>query len=120
MESENGEEPGKHTSFTPTPIKGVSENPPFKGQFCRGLDLSKVQVPAKFDLTYLLWMYNHTPKDSFFKQTNSFEKLAGTDQLRKQIKAGMSEEEIRASWEPALSQYKEIRKKYLLYPDVKN
>ena len=120
MESENGEEPGKHTSFTPTPIKGVSENPPFKGQFCRGLDLSKVQVPAKFDLTYLLWMYNHTPKDSFFKQTNSFEKLAGTDQLRKQIKAGMSEVEIRASWEPALSQYKEIRKKYLLYPDVKN
>ena len=92
MESENGEEPGKHTSFTPTPIKGVSENPPFKGQFCRGLDLSKVQVPAKFDLTYLLWMYNHT---------------------------GMSEEEIRASWEPALSKYKEIRKKYLLYPDVK-
>ena len=65
-------------------------------------------------------MYNHTPKDSFFKQTNSFEKLAGTDQLRKQIKAGMSEVEIRASWEPALSQYKEIRKKYLLYPDVKN
>ncbi len=120
MESENGEEPGKHTSFTPMPIKGVSENPPFKGQFCRGLDLSKVQVPAKFDLTYLLWMYNHTPKDSFFKQTNSFEKLAGTDQLRKQIKAGMSEEEIRASWEPALSKYKEIRKKYLLYPDVKN
>ena len=118
MESENSEEPGKPTSFTPTPIKGVSENPPFKGQWCRGLDLSKVSVPARFDLTYLLWMYNHTPKDSFFKNTNSFEKLAGNDQLRKQIKAGMSEEEIRASWEPALSQYKEIRKKYLLYPDV--
>ncbi|MBQ6097740.1 MAG: DUF1343 domain-containing protein, partial [Bacteroidales bacterium] len=118
-ESQNGEEPGSSTAFTPVPIKGVSENPPFKGQRCNGLDLTNVAVPAKFDLTYLLWMYNHTSKESFFKQTNSFEKLAGTDQLRKQIKAGMSEEEIRASWEPALSKYKEIRKKYLLYPDVK-
>ena len=119
MESQNHEEPGRPTTFTPEPIKGVSENPPFKGQLCRGLDLRDVEARACFDLTYLLWMYNHTPKESFFKQTNSFEKLAGTDQLRKQIKAGKSEAEIRASWEPALSQYKEIRKKYLLYPDVK-
>lgn len=119
MESQNGEEPGRPTAFTPKPIKGVSENPPYKGQPCSGLDLRKVEVRACFDLTYLLWMYNHTPQESFFKQTNSFEKLAGTDQLRKQIKAGKSEAEIRASWEPALSQYKEIRKKYLLYPDVK-
>lgn len=119
MESQNGVEPGRPTAFTPVPIKGVSENPPFKGQLCRGLDLRDVKARACFDLTYLLWMYNHTPKESFFKQTNSFEKLAGTDQLRKQIKAGKSEAEIRASWEPALSKYKEIRKKYLLYPDVK-
>jgi uncharacterized protein YbbC (DUF1343 family) len=35
--------------------------------------------------------------------------------LRKQIEAGKSEEEIRKSWEPALSRYKEMRKKYLLY-----
>ena len=119
MESHNHEEPGRPTTFTPVPIKGVSENPPYKGQLCRGLDLRDVEARACFDLTYLLWMYNHTPKESFFKQTNSFEKLAGTDQLRKQIKAGKSEAEIRASWEPALSKYKEIRKKYLFYPDVK-
>jgi uncharacterized protein YbbC (DUF1343 family) len=117
MESERGDEPGKSTRFTPRAIKGVSESPPFKGTECRGLDLSKVKMPAKFDLTYLLWMYNHTPKNSFFKNTNGFEKLAGNDQLRKQIQAGLSEEEIRASWEPALSNYKKIRQKYLLYKD---
>lgn len=116
--TQRSDEPGQHTTFTPMPIKGVSENPPFKGQNCSGLDLSGVSVPARFDLTYLLWMYSHTPHDTFFKNTNSFEKLAGTDQLRKQIQKGVSEEEIRASWEPKLSQYKEIRKKYLLYPDV--
>jgi len=34
-----------------------------------------------------------------------------------QVKDGKSEEEIRKSWEPGLTQFKTIRKKYLLYPD---
>lgn len=120
MESQRGEEPGQPTAFTPMPIKGVSENPLFKGQRCRGLDLSKVAVPAKFDLTYLLWMFGHTPHDTFFLKTNFFELLAGTADLRKQMQQGLSEAEIRASWEPQLSQFKETRKKYLIYPDVVN
>lgn len=120
MESQRGEEPGQHITFTPMPIKGVSENPLFKGQSCRGLDLSKNTVPAKFDLTYLLWMFSHTPHDTFFLKSNFFELLAGTDNLRKQLQQGLSEAEIRASWEPQLSQFKEIRKKYLIYPDVIN
>ena len=45
----------------------------------------------------------------------NFDKLAGTEDLRKQIVRGKSEEEIRQSWEPGLSQYKIMRKKYLLY-----
>lgn len=111
-------EPFPHIIFTPNPIKGVSENPPFKGQECRGLNLQHVyDVPAKFDLTYLLWMYAHTPHDTFFKKSNSFELLAGTDKLRHQIQQGLSEEQIRASWEPALSLYKQIREKYLIYKD---
>jgi uncharacterized protein YbbC (DUF1343 family) len=43
-------------------------------------------------------------------------KLAGTDQFQQQIRDGVSEQAIRASWEPGLSQYKSMRKKYLLYP----
>ena len=39
------------------------------------------------------------------------------DVLMQQIKDGKSEEEIRKSWEPALSEFKKIRKKYLLYED---
>ncbi len=103
--------------FKPHYIKGVSENPPFKDRICWGLNLRYVDVPAKFDLSWLLTMYNYCP-ENFFKNTNGFEKLAGNDQLRKQIQQGLSEEKIRASWEPELSKYKEIRKKYLLYPDV--
>ena len=37
--------------------------------------------------------------------------------LENQIKNGISEKEIRYSWKIELSQYKEKRKKYLLYKD---
>jgi uncharacterized protein YbbC (DUF1343 family) len=46
--------------------------------------------------------------------------LAGTDVLMQQIKAGMSEDEIKETWKPDLDQYKEMRAKYLLYPDHSN
>ena len=63
-------------------------------------------------------------KDSFFivpksgnMENSFFDKLAGNNELWQQIKNGVSEKDIRESWEPALSQYKKIRKKYLLYKD---
>ena len=43
------------------------------------------------------------------------ERLVGVADFRKQIEAGRTEEDIRKSWEPGLSKYKEVRKKYLLY-----
>jgi uncharacterized protein YbbC (DUF1343 family) len=46
----------------------------------------------------------------------NFDKLAGTTNLKRQIMEGISEDEIRKTWEPALSEYKKMRKKYLLYP----
>jgi uncharacterized protein YbbC (DUF1343 family) len=57
-------------------------------------------------------------KDSFFlKNGASFNRLAGNNVLINQIKQGLSENEIRKSWEPALSNFKKIRKKYLLYEE---
>jgi uncharacterized protein YbbC (DUF1343 family) len=106
-------------SFTPVSIPGMSEDPPLKGQVCYGIDLrnyspDSVRVNKKIDILWLIKLYNAFPdKEHFFNAY--FTKLAGTDQLRKQIEAGKSEKEIRESWEPALSKYKQIRKKYLLY-----
>ena len=60
---------------------------------------------------------NFNPKSEFFINNNMFEKLAGNDVLRTQIKDGKSEAEIRKSWESQLSEYKILRKKYLLYND---
>jgi uncharacterized protein YbbC (DUF1343 family) len=46
-----------------------------------------------------------------------FTKLAGNNDLWQQIKKGMTEQQIRASWQPQLLAYKATRKKYLLYKD---
>ncbi|MBC6989368.1 exo-beta-N-acetylmuramidase NamZ domain-containing protein [Hymenobacter sp. BT491] len=104
-------------SFTPRPNAG-SPTPPQNGQLCYGLDLRKVEVkePTGFTLKYLIDFYKQsTNKEKFFGKY--FEQLSGTSTMRQQIIAGKSEQEIRASWEPALSQYKQMRKKYLLYQD---
>jgi len=102
-------------SFTPVSIPGVSDNPPQKGNLCYGIDLRNYNaIDGRINLKWLMELYKVFPdKEHFF--TNYFTKLAGTDQLRKQIEAGTSEEDIRLSWEPALSQYKIMRTKYLLY-----
>lgn len=101
-------------SFTPVPIKGYSTDPPQKDKLCFGLDLQKVTPARKIDLSYLLMLYQKYPdKEKFFLPY--FDKLAGTTQLKKQIKEGLTEEQIRKSWRPGLDQFKAKRKKYLLY-----
>jgi uncharacterized protein YbbC (DUF1343 family) len=78
-----------------------------------------VRKQGRIRLDFLINFYQSYPdeeKAKFFLANKFIDKLAGTDQLRKQILAGKTEKEIRDSWEPGLSQYKEMRKKYLLYP----
>lgn len=79
------------------------------------LDLRQEEAPAAFSLKYLIEMYRRVPQGNFFLKNNFFEKLAGNGDLRKQIESGMSEEEIRATWQPALDEFKKIREKYLIY-----
>lgn len=102
-------------SFVPHPIPGVSDSPLHNGKRCYGLDLSEVEVDKCFDLHYLLEMYQNSDKSTFFLKSNFFEKLAGTDLLRKQLQQGVSEEEIRLTWEPGLLAFMAIRQKYLIY-----
>jgi uncharacterized protein YbbC (DUF1343 family) len=114
-------------SFTPTGIQGMSETPLHQNQICYGIDLRKYDMgdlrkSGKINLTWLFEMFQAYPfKEKFFdfkqsKQMGNFDKLAGNTLLKEQIIAGKSEEEIRKSWEPGLSDFKKLRKKYLLYP----
>ena len=108
-----------NTNFTlaGNQIAGAFYFAPQGGEQHFGINLWGIDVPARFDLSYLMVMYSLAKKDCFFLKSNFFEKLAGNGDLRKQIEQGMSEEEIRATWQPALDKFKEIRKKYLIYED---
>ncbi len=108
-------------SFTPKPNEGAKSSKCYY-QKCYGWDLSGTiqevlkKVDNKIQLIYLLQAYKLFPeKDSFFLKNNFISKLAGNDELSKQVKEGKTEAEIKASWEPALTNFKAIRKKYLLY-----
>lgn len=108
----------KNFSFTPVSKPGAS-SPPHMQQLCYGYDLRNVDttIPG-INLTYLLRAYKtYTDTAHFFLSNLFFDKLAGTTSLRKQIIAGKTEVEIKASWQPELDLYKELRKKYLLYED---
>jgi len=100
--------------FIPKPTAGASA-PFLNGKKCYGYDLRMV-TPKKLDLEPLIKMYKgFNDKSKFFLTNGFFDKLAGTDDLRKQIVAGKSANEIKISWEADLNQYKELRQKYLLY-----
>ncbi|MDE3182368.1 MAG: DUF1343 domain-containing protein, partial [Bacteroidota bacterium] len=119
-------------SFTPHPTEGAKSSKHY-GETCYGWNLSGTPkevlhtVNRQIQLKYILEAYRLFPdKDHFFivpksgnMENSFFDKLAGNNELWQQIKNGVSEKEIRKSWEPALSQYKKIRKKYLLYKDFK-
>jgi uncharacterized protein YbbC (DUF1343 family) len=113
-------------SYTPTSIKGMSATPIFMDQECFGLDLrnydvEKLRKSKKINISWIIELYKAHPfKEKFFerlsKEMNSIEIQIGVGEFRQQVINGVSEEEIRKSWEPGLSNYKEMRKKYLLYP----
>lgn len=115
-------------SFKPESIPGMSESPLHRDSLCYGLDLRNYDArnfhkSRQLNLRWLIEMYQAYPqKEKFFDRSQSnqmgnFDKLAGTSNLRKQIIAGISEADIRKSWEPGLSEFKKKRKKYLLYAD---
>lgn len=112
-------------AFTPQPNAGAKSSKCYYQQ-CYGWNVGGTPVSllkklnGKIELDFILRAYRLFPgKDSFFLKNNFIDKLSGTKQFAQQIKAGKSASEIRKSWEPALTRFKRIRKKYLLYPDFK-
>jgi uncharacterized protein YbbC (DUF1343 family) len=102
-------------TFTPVSTPGAAKNPKHENQECFGVDLRQASAPDQLNLAYLIGFYQkYEAKDDFF--IKFFDLLAGTDKLKKQIRAGLSEEEIRTSWQQELDAYKSLRAKYLLYP----
>lgn len=106
-------------SFTPTFLPGFDTHPIQKDKVCYGINLQEYPFEGGLTLKFVLYFYDKCGKNAsfFFSRAKWFDLLAGTDQLRKQIIAGMNEEEIRETWKEDLDNYKEMRKKYLLYEE---
>lgn len=114
----------KEMNYTFTPQKNEgAKYPKLENELCYGIDLSTIDnktifLKQQLNLAWLIDMYNaFDDKASFFLENNFFDTLAGTASLQKQIKEGLSEAEIRATWQEDLETYKKMRKRYLLYPD---
>ena len=105
--------PKSDFSFTPIPNFGAKD-PVYKNQLCFGENLTSIPKVNQLELKWLIKAYNSTSdKSKFFN--DFFTKLAGTKKLQQQIVDGVSETEIRKSWEKGLNDFNEMRKKYLIY-----
>lgn len=104
--------------FTPKPNFGA-KNPKHNGKMCNGYDLTTHERLESLNLTWLLEFYNRYKIEKietpFFNKNKFFTKLAGTEKLQQQIEAGMTEDQIKATWQEGLEAFSKTRAKYLMY-----
>ncbi|MEZ4809421.1 MAG: DUF1343 domain-containing protein [Allomuricauda sp.] len=101
-------------SYVPHPNFG-SKHPKEEGKTCYGKDLSQTPRMNEMTLQWVIDAYKNTLDKSKFFLTSGFTKHAGTPLLQQQIEAGLSEQEIKATWQDELENFKKIRQKYLIY-----
>lgn len=109
-------------SFSFKPVSNsISKKPKYQDTLCYGLDLRLLfneQLQRKsIDIGWLSIFYNQSPQKQLVFFDKNFNYHSGNDELQSQIKASISEQEIRQSWQPAIESFKQIRKKYLIYKD---
>lgn len=119
---------GKYNfSYTPVGIPGMSETPLYMNEVCYGLDLrtydvEKLRKSGKINIQWIRELYKAYPKkESFFdfkqsREIGNIDFRTGDSNFKQQIIDDVPEEEIRKTWEPGLTKYKQMRKTYLIYP----
>ena len=108
--------------YTPQIKIGEDSNPRHKGKLCYGTDYTSVSLPKRqIALGPLLDYYRKADSLGLqlINQRQLFDLLAGTKKLRQQLSSGLSEEEIRASWQAGLKAFQAKRARYLLYTDYR-
>ena len=104
-------------SFSYTPIENFgAKHPKHKNKLCYGENLVYEDLNGIMTLKWIIKAYENSEDKSLFFNTNNFTKHAGTEKLQQQIESGLSEAEIRATWEIGLEKFKTTRAQYLIYP----
>jgi uncharacterized protein YbbC (DUF1343 family) len=90
----------------------------FAGQVCQGVAIEIVDraqlQPMQLGVALLSTARQIAPGRLQFAD-DTFDRLAGTDQLRLALQAGQVAADIAATWQPALDQFRDLRQRYLLY-----
>lgn len=120
---------GYDFTFTPEDMEGA-HSPAFEGQTCYGKDLREIPLAQILEehihLNYIIDTYHSMQAQgaggSFFGSPDGaghcwIDYLCGTDQVRLMIEEGRSAEEISASWQEDVENFKAQRKPYLLYEE---
>ena len=103
-------------AFVPKTNEGA-KYPKHEGKTCLGMNLSQSDKLNELNLDWLIDFYKANqklaPNEVFFN--DFFTKLAGTEQLQKQIEQGLNEEQIKATWQEGIHAFTKMREPYLLY-----
>lgn len=104
--------------FIPKP-SNLSQEPKYVNRRCYGVNLQNASYlsnhPRKINLDWLMLAYGNLSNTHFFE--SGFNYHAGNALLQEQLKNRVSENDIRESWQADVQAFKEIRRRYLLYPD---
>lgn len=108
----------KDTSFTPIPIKDMSENPKHVNQLCNGVSI-ELTNRNKFNsveagLTILSFLFFEFEENFKLRETG-INRLFGKNWIYEEFPIGVKAEELINRWKPELEKFKQLRKKYLLY-----
>jgi uncharacterized protein YbbC (DUF1343 family) len=111
---------GGDTTFTPHPIPGKSEKPPFMNKQCNGLNLKNLPVEnlqnaKEIDWAYVWKMYGALGEEKFFLDNNYFDLLVGSKLLRTALTEGWSIKKFKSAYQSDIDEFKKIREKYLMY-----
>lgn len=105
-------------TFVPQSRLGAKK-PKYKGKICYGKSFKELPPRKPFDVALFIEYYQLANRIGYkvVDRKRTFELLVGNKHLLNQIEKGMTAEEIEATWQRDLDEYRTLRKKYLLYPD---
>lgn len=105
-------------SFIPEDIPEMATNPKLEGKTCYGIKI-KITDPNKFESVKcgvkLLFVLTKLYGSKIKFNESSFDRLAGSDMLRQQLKNQMLPDKIFATWQKELTKFNKKINQYLLY-----
>lgn len=104
--------------FIPTDIEGMASNPKFKDEKCNGIKIhilnTKNLYPVQFGLALISTLKKLYP-EKFKINVSRMNRLTGNDEITKMLDSAVDYTEIINKFQSELTNFKQIRKKYLLY-----